>query len=71
MHNAAEYGSAEILKMLLDKGADVNAGTARFGETPLMLACGLYGGGRATERGDGLACARLLLKRGAKVKRRH
>jgi hypothetical protein len=40
----------------------VNARTLRFGETPLMLACGLFGGGK-----NSVDCARLLLGRGAGV----
>ena len=61
LHHAAEEGNLAIVKMLLEKGADVDARTSRFGETPLMLACGLFGGGR----NDAGKCARLLLEKGA------
>ncbi len=57
LHYAAEAGNVKIVKALLDKGADVNAKTMRFNETPLMLACGLYGGGR-----NSIDCVKELLK---------
>ena len=67
LHCAVEAGSVQAAQMLLDSGADINAPTARQGETPLMLACGLNGSGTTTGQGSKIACVRLLLKRGANV----
>ena len=38
LHNACESGRAEVVKALLEKGADVQAKTSN-GCTPLLLAC--------------------------------
>lgn len=65
LHYAAERGDTLLVKMLLDKGAYAGSQTNRFGETPLMLACGLFGGGGRSD-----ACARLLLAKGAEVNAR-
>ena len=51
---AAAVGSLEAMKLLLDKGADVNAQNA-FGTTALMIAAG------------DIAKVRLLVERGANV----
>ena len=67
LHHAAGAGNVEIVSTLLDARANVNARTTRFGETPLMLACGLFGRGR---HGQSVACARLLIERGADVNAR-
>ena len=67
LHYAAEAGNVEIVRTLLDARATVDARTTRFGETPLMLACGLFGGGG---HGQSVACARLLIARGADVNAR-
>jgi hypothetical protein len=56
LHAAAENGHAEMIQLLLSKGADVNARTAS-GYTPLHLAA---------KNGHGL-CARILLDAGANV----
>ena len=57
IHHAAKGGHADILRMLIDKGADMNV--KKFdGYTPLML-CALN---------DHVACVELLLRKGADVK---
>ncbi len=56
LHFAAAGGHLGVVRLLLDRGADVNSTTMR-GETPLHLA--------ATE--GNAACAKLLLERGADV----
>jgi ankyrin repeat protein len=63
LHVAAEYGNVEAARLLLDRGADVNARatvdeSGVGGQTPIFHA--------VTQYGDwGLAVARLLLDRGA------
>lgn len=39
LHIAAKYGRCEILRLLLDAGADVNVVARKSGFTPLHLAC--------------------------------
>jgi ankyrin repeat protein len=57
LHHAAGFGSVEVVTLLLDAGADVNA-TNRRGSTPLFWAI------------DDEAKVRLLLARGARVNHR-
>jgi hypothetical protein len=63
LHVAAEYGSVEAARLLLDRGADVNARatveeSGVGGQTPIFHA--------VTQYGDwGLPVARLLVDRGA------
>lgn len=63
LHVAAEYGSVEAARLLLDRGADVNARamveeSGIGGQTPIFHA--------VTQYGDwGLPVARLLVDRGA------
>jgi ankyrin repeat protein len=63
LHVAAEYGNVEVAKLLLERGADVNApatvdGTGVGGQTPIFHA--------VTQFGDwGLPVALMLLDRGA------
>ncbi|XP_043964694.1 myotrophin isoform X3 [Gambusia affinis] len=54
LHYAADFGQLDVIKYLLDKGADVNA-TDKHGLTPLMNAC----------FEDHKECAKILLEKGA------
>src|SRR5437870_5344981 len=38
LHMAAAAGSAEVVKLLADAGADLNARESEWGQTPLMFA---------------------------------
>jgi Ankyrin repeats (3 copies)/Ankyrin repeat len=63
LHVAAEFGDAEAAKLLLDRGADVNAratvdGAGVGGQTPIFHAA-------SQNRDWGLAVTQLLLERGA------
>ena len=55
LHLAAASGNADVVKILLDRGADVNAKESEWGQTPLMFAA-------AQNRADAI---RVLLARGA------
>ncbi|MSV29803.1 MAG: hypothetical protein EXQ52_13815 [Bryobacterales bacterium] len=58
LHVAAEYGNLDASKLLLDRGADVNARAVIHGQTPVFHA--------ATQRNDaGLPTVRFLVERGA------
>ena len=65
LHVAAEYGSVEAARLLLDRGAEVNApatisGEGIGGQTPISHA--------VTQYGDwGLPVAQLLVERGAEL----
>ena len=65
LHVASEYGRVEAAKLLLDRGADVNARATILrqgigGQTPIFHA--------VTQYGDwGLPVARLLVERGAEL----
>jgi outer membrane protein assembly factor BamB len=56
LHEAARKGDVNLVKSLLDRGADVNA-KARYDVTPLMAAC---------DRGN-IELVKLLIERGADV----
>lgn len=56
IHLASEYGPIEIVKLLLDHGADVNTKTS-FNATPLHFAA----------QGKYISIAKLLIDRGAQV----
>jgi ankyrin repeat protein len=58
LHVAAEYGNAEAVALLLDRGADVNAGASVDGHTPIFHAVTQYDDA-------GLEAARILIDRGA------
>jgi hypothetical protein len=63
LHVAAEYGNLEAARMLLDRGADVNARAKAYGQTPIFHA--------VTQSDDwGFAVAQLLLERGADLSMR-
>jgi ankyrin repeat protein len=68
LHVAANYrGDVEVMRMILDKGADVNAVNGD-GHTPLLLAL-RHGHYRHEGKGERLlAVAGLLLSRGASAK---
>jgi ankyrin repeat protein len=65
LHVAAEFGQAEVARLLLDAGADVNAGALtdsdeQGGQSPIFHA--------ATQNGDfGIDVVRLLISRGANL----
>src|SRR5439155_27117275 len=50
---AARLGQVDVVKLLLDRGANINARTKKFGQTAVMWAAGYP------------AIVRLLLERGA------
>lgn len=56
LQRAATKGNVEIIKLLLDRGANVNHCNA-FGETALHFVC----------QAASLACVHLLIERGADV----
>ncbi|OXU26427.1 myotrophin [Nasonia vitripennis] len=55
LHYAADYGQCEVVRYLLDKGADINA-TDKHGITTLLAA--IWEGHTS--------CVKLLLEKGAK-----
>src|SRR5688572_13837167 len=61
LHQAVAFEREGVVQQLLASGADVNA-TARYGETPLLLAAGMGDGA-----GSGIKMAKLLLEAGADV----
>jgi ankyrin repeat protein len=67
LHRASYLGNIEIVRLLLDHGADLEAATDNMGEKPLHKVS--YGKYRSQE--DGVRVAQLLLDRGADVNTRH
>jgi ankyrin repeat protein len=58
LHVAAEYGNTDAARLLLDRGADVNALSDVSGQSPIFHS--------VTQDGEnGLAMTRLLRERGA------
>ena len=55
LHQAAKYGNAKLMALLLDAGAKIDQANA-LGQTPLMIACAF------TSRRH-FACAKLLISR--------
>jgi ankyrin repeat protein len=66
LHRASYYGNVEIVRLLLDHGADLDAATGNMGEKPLHQVS--YGKYRSQE--DGVRVAQLLFDRGADVNTR-
>lgn len=64
LHNAAYFGRAATVALLLDAGADVDARDTRFDGTPLGFAT-VGSGEQAGNPGDWVATVRLLLDAGA------
>jgi ankyrin repeat protein len=58
LHVAAEYCNVDAVRLLLDRGADVNAPADGAGQTPIFHAASQFDD-------KGLAAAELLLDRGA------
>jgi ankyrin repeat protein len=67
LHFASYHGNVEIVRLLLDHGADLEAAWGDKGEKPLhQVSYGKYRSQR-----DGVRVAQLLLDRGADVNTRH
>jgi ankyrin repeat protein len=66
LHLASNYGNVEIVRLLLDHGADLDAATGNMEDKPLHQVS--YGKYRSQE--DGVRVAQLLLDRGADVNTR-
>ncbi|HEX5117633.1 MAG TPA: ankyrin repeat domain-containing protein [Pseudonocardiaceae bacterium] len=64
LHNAAYHGNTEVVRLLLDAGADVDARDARFEATPLAFAT-VGSGDRDGQPGTWVDTVRLLLDAGA------
>ena len=62
LHQAAKYGNAKLIALLLDAGANIDQANA-LGQTPLMIACAF------TSRRH-FACAKLLISRGCNMELR-
>ncbi|MGH7686677.1 MAG: ankyrin repeat domain-containing protein [Candidatus Dormibacteria bacterium] len=64
LHNAAYFGRAATVQLLLNAGADVDARDTRFDGTPLAFAT-VGSGEQAGSSGDWVETVRLLLDAGA------
>ena len=64
LHTAAYYGNAEVVRLLIDAGADLEALAARFDGTPLAYAT-VGSGERAGQPGNWIETVRLLIRAGA------
>jgi ankyrin repeat protein len=64
LHSAAYSGNAEVVRLLLHAGADVDARDARFGSTPLAFAT-VGSGEQVGKPGDWADTVRLLIEAGA------
>jgi ankyrin repeat protein len=63
-HGAAYHGNAEVVRLLLERGADVDARDDRFEATALASAT-VGSGEQAGEPGDWVGTVRLLVEAGA------
>ena len=64
LHNAAYHGNAEVARLLIDAGADLDAPDARFDGTPLAYAT-VGSGEQAGRPGNWAGTVRLLIDAGA------
>ena len=64
LHNAAYHGSAAVVRLLIDAGADLDARDARFDGTPLAYAT-VGSGEQAGRPGQWAETVRLLIDAGA------
>jgi ankyrin repeat protein len=64
LHNAAYWGNAAVVRLLLDAGAEVDARDDRFEATPLAFAT-VGSGEQAGKPGDWQETVRLLVEAGA------
>jgi ankyrin repeat protein len=64
LHTAAYHGNAEVVRLLIDAGADLDARDARFDGTPLAYAT-VGSGERAGRPGNWAETIRLLIDAGA------
>jgi ankyrin repeat protein len=65
LHNAAYWGKASIVRLLLERGADVDARDERFDGTPLAFAT-VGSGEQEGTPGEWTETVRLLLEAGAR-----
>ncbi len=64
LHSAAYAGNADMVRLLIDAGADVDGRDARFDATPLAFAT-VGSGERAGQPGDWIEVVRSLVDAGA------
>jgi ankyrin repeat protein len=64
LHSAAYAGNVEVVRLLIDAGAEVDARDERFDATPLCYAT-VGSGEQAGQPGDWIATVRLLIEAGA------
>jgi len=64
LHSAAYFGNADVVRLLIDTGAEVDARDTRFDSTPLAFAT-VGSGERAGKVGDWIETVRLLIDAGA------
>lgn len=63
LHRAAEFGNVDCVRLLIERGADVNARSLLWSATALFEAIG--GAEKDDTSGNNMACAQLLLENGA------
>jgi ankyrin repeat protein len=66
LHTAAYAGNAEMVRLLIDAGADVDGRDARFDSTPLAFAT-VGSGEQAGQSGHWIEVIRLLVEAGASL----
>jgi hypothetical protein len=65
LHWAAWCGRDQLVKELIDKGADINQRSGEYGASPLSWVVHGYKFGGETNRHHQIECARLLISAGA------